>query len=162
MGMYTGLWGEIKLSDCPMGKAMQVWFEELYCNDDMLGIIESHEYDWVLWFNTALKAILPDGLDGTTAEQITDGISSTHRLWMLMGEGDSYMPWDSKPTTYDPNTKVIRFTSSIKNYGSEIEVFVEWVLPKIAVAWDLLSLYEEDELDDATKHQFNVELLCQS
>ena len=38
---------------------------------------------------------------------------------------------------------VLSFTCSLKNYNNEIEIFITYVLPHIAEAWNLEKLYEE-------------------
>lgn len=119
MGMYTGLRGKIKLKDNALTKELI-----------------DQGFDWEL-------AARETG-DDVIAEWATIG-----RCMFIPRGAVCYMPdsWD-EDMHYDVKDNVLKFTCSLKNYGSEIEYFVNNVLRHIADAWNLEKFYEEAVYSD--------------
>ena len=63
-----------------------------------------------------------------------------------------YIPWDKENTI---ENGIWTFSCSLKNYEGTIKNFIDNVLPEIAIAWDLESLYEE--CDTPIKYKHNSE-----
>lgn len=80
--------------------------------------------------------------------------SEVSRCNMIPWGSICYIPWDKENTV---DNDIWTFSCSMKNYESTIEKFIMNVLPEIAIAWDLESLYEE--FDVPTIYQYNIEVL---
>lgn len=140
MGMYTGLKGKIRFNDSDFGNIFHTYFAD--CKSDILGLGFAY---WTVW--DFLKEIHPD---------VTK--SYPQRIRHIFLQGDDYMPddWMCYPE-YDIETRTITFSSALKNYDNDISTFITIFLPKIADAWYLIELYEDDETP--TEHSFNSEVL---
>ena len=80
-----------------------------------------------------------DGIEGLPDIYLDDSRTSFIPFGVVC-----YMPadWDNYNTL---EGNVWEFCCSLKNYTNTIEKFVSYVLPVIALSWDLESLYEENE-----------------
>lgn len=84
-------------------------------------------------------------------EDVIGNDTEVKRTWLNHGRNSfipngsvCYMPedWGKNRRKYDKGE--LSFACSLKNYGGEIESFLE-LLEEIAISWDLEELYEEDD-----------------
>lgn len=155
MGMYTGLKGRIRLNDSDAANALRFYFTEFE--------IKGTQYDY-LWNNydgclTFIRDLLPKEVHQYCIGRSAWVLCSRSGDWMLSAypDGDFLYPDDQYISDDDA---VIYVSNAIKNYDNEIEKVITHILPHIAVAWDLLSTYEEVEFEGSRqKYQHNIEML---
>jgi len=117
MGMYTNFWGKIQLKP----EYVEVFHKELFEDN-----YEGDEY-WDMW-----KRILPDGHPYAGSSRDT---FIPRGYWH--GSGDDQV--------LELVGDTLGFQCSLKDYDDTIELFIETVLPEIALTYYLYSQYEEDE-----------------
>lgn len=135
MGMYTGLRGEITLRPA-VAELVREWYDDDIVTDEI-----AKEFDFNVWEYIGHKTYLSEVLD----------FAKMSRSAFIPNGQVCYMPSDWEDFSTILKSDVLVFSCSLKNYNGEIGVFVEKVLPEIAISWDLEERYEEDS--ESTFHK---------
>lgn len=155
MGMYTGLKGRILLNDSDAAHGLRFYLTEKR-DDGMTYDLLWEQHRGALDY---VKTNFPKEV-----QKYCDGRAS----WLMCNRDNSYMSDEmfSGGFLYPDNQflsedeRVVYISTALKNYAGEIEGFCEHILPLIADAWDLLSIYEEVEsIEDAEYYRHNIEML---
>ena len=125
--MYTGLRGTVVLLP-EVAELIRDWYDDDVITDEI-----AKHFDFNIW----------EYVGSNYTSQATQDFAKMPRSSFIPNGVLCYMPEDWADFSVLIRNCVLEFSCSLKNYNGEIDVFVEKVLPEIALSWDLEERYEE-------------------